>query len=161
MCSLVIFGARTARLLLFAAVAGGCGNSSDSPSQPGHKHHGDRGPAGFVAADLDEMYPIFLTRQVMAEGPKAALWQQRYLGRWVRWTGTLISFTPSGITLKHRPQTVTFDVSLTLESSAREQLVKRGYKAGDRLVYIGTFDSYDDVFRTLYLTHGQIVGKAP
>jgi hypothetical protein len=95
----------------------------------------------------------------MAQGPKAALWQQRYLGRWVRWTGTLISFTPSGITLKHRPQTVTFDVSLTLEASARARLSR--YKPGDRLVYVGTFDSYDDVFRTLYLTHGEIVGKAP
>jgi hypothetical protein len=88
-------------------------------------------------------------------GPKAALWQ-RYVGRWVRWTGTLVSFTANGVTFKQRPETVTFDVSLWIEAFDRAAL-KRRVKKGDRVVYIGQLDSYDDVFRTLYMQHGSIL----
>ena len=62
---------------------------------------------------------------------------------------------PNGITLKHLSKTVTFDVSLQMEPAAR---VKRSQlKVGDTSTYIGRLDSYDDLFRTFYLVHGDLV----
>jgi hypothetical protein len=108
----------------------------------------------FTDEPFEQLYPIFLLRKVKP-GPKAALWQ-RYYGKWVRWTGTLVSFTANGVTFKQLPQTVTFDVSLWLEAPQREGLRERVHR-GDRVTYVGRLDSYDDVFRTLYLVHGELI----
>jgi hypothetical protein len=115
-------------------------------------------PPEFIETSFDELYPVFLTRK-LKPGPKAALWRQ-YFGRWVRWTGTLVSFTANGITVKQLKSTVTFDVSLWLEAAQRKDL-RRRFKAGDHLSYIGRLDTYDDVFRTLYLVHGSILASPP
>ncbi len=132
---------------------GGCDRKSAPPPPPAGV--AAEGPPEFVDTTFDELYPIFLTRK-LKPGPKAALWRD-YYGRWVRWNGTLVSFTANGITIKQRLQrTVTFDVSLWLETAQRIDLRKR-FKPGDHLSYIGRLDSYDDVFRTLYLVHGSIL----
>jgi hypothetical protein len=114
----------------------------------------------YVRESFDDLYPIFLRRRSMPLGEKAKLWTERYLGRWVRWTGTIRSFTPNGVTLKHLPSTITFDVSLWMETDQLATLHKR-YKRGDSLTYLGRLDSYDDVFRTLYLGHGLIAAEPP
>jgi hypothetical protein len=116
-------------------------------------------PVEFVAESFDELYPIFLVRRSMPQGEKSRLWMTRYLGRYVRWTGIVRSFTASGVTLKHLPSTVTFDVSLWMEADQLVRLRKK-YKKGDRLTYVGRLDSYDDIFRTLYLAHGLVVETA-
>jgi hypothetical protein len=112
----------------------------------------------FTPAPFEALYPVFLVRRSMARGPKAAYWGQ-FAGKWVRWSGKLVSFSPNGITIKHLPQTVTFDVSLFMDAPARASL--GAYHPGDRIVYVGQLDSYDDIFRTLYLIHGAIVEKLP
>jgi hypothetical protein len=125
--------------------------SSPSPS----------GALEFIGQSFADLYPVFLTRKVKP-GPKAALWRE-YYGRWVRWDGIVRSFTANGITLKQLPQTVTFDVSLWIEGAQRGDLRKRIH-VGDLVSYVGRLDSYDDVFRTLYLVHGAIIadlGKPP
>ncbi len=111
----------------------------------------------FIDDSFDALYPVFLLRKV-APGPKAALWT-RYYHRWVRWTGTLVSFTVNGATFKHLSSTLTFDVSLYVEPHARPRLHR--YKPGDRVTYVGQLDSFDDVFRTLYLVHGDVVEPPP
>jgi hypothetical protein len=115
--------------------------------------HVDAGPPEFVEDSFEALYPVFLLRKI-APGPKAALWT-RYYHRWVRWTGKLISFTVNGATFKHLDSTLTFDVSLYVEPGARARLHR--YKIGDDVTYVGQLDSYDDVFRTLYLIHGDVV----
>jgi hypothetical protein len=108
----------------------------------------------FVNEPFETLYPIFLLRKVKA-GPKAALWR-KYFGRWVRWSGTIRSFTANGVTLKVLPQTVTFDISLWIEPQQRKDL-RAKMKLGDRVRFVGRLDSYDDVFRTLYLVHGVVL----
>jgi len=120
----------------------------------------DKAPAEFVNESFEELYPIFLVRRSMPQGEKARLWTTRYLGRWVRWTGIIRSFTSSGVTLKHLQSTITFDVSLWLEAD-QLPLLRRKFHKGDALSYYGRLDSYDDIFRTLYLGHGMIVELAP
>jgi hypothetical protein len=136
------------------AAAGGAdtGGASPRPSQSGGNV--------FTPAPFWALYPIFLVRRSMDRGPKAALWGREYAGRWVRWTGKLVSFAPNGVTVKMLSQTVTFDVSLVMDVPARVALKDQDYRPGDRIEYIGQLDSYDDIFRTLYLSHGAIVGKA-
>lgn len=117
-------------------------------------------PLEFVSESFEELYPIFLIRRSMPQGEKARLWTTRYLGRWVRWTGLIRSVTPNGVTLKHLPSTITFDVSLWLEAD-QMPLLRRKYHKGDSLSYVARLDSYDDIFRTLYLGHGSIVEAQP
>ncbi len=141
---------------------GGCGQGGPAPAAIAARPDGGPPPAQadappeFIDRQFDELYPIFLTRKILP-GPKAAAWRE-YYSRWVRWTGTVVSFTANGITLKQFPQTVTFDVSLWIEGPQRKEL-RRLMHAGDRVSYIGRLDSYDDVFRTLYLTHGQVMAN--
>jgi hypothetical protein len=136
---------------------GGCSRQAQTPPPPAAADAGPNlGPkVEFTDASFDALYP-FLLRKI-APGPKSALWQ-RYVGKWVRWTGTLVSFTANGLTFKQLPQTVTFDVSLWLEADQRAGL-RRRLQLGDRITYVGRLDSYDDVFRTLYLVHGQILAN--
>ena len=90
---------------------------------------------------------------------KAALWAERYYRRWVRWTGTIRSFTPNGITVRQLPVTTTFDVSLWVNNAERAAVRER-YHVGDVVTYVGRLDSYDDIWRTMYLVNGSILGVA-
>lgn len=111
-------------------------------------------PPEFITETFDQLYPLFLLRK-MAPGPKAALWRQ-YHGKWVRWTGLLVSLTPNGATFRQIPQTVTFDSSLFVEPASRARLQR--FHPGQRVTYVGRLDAYDDIFRTFYLVHGDVVG---
>src|SRR5262249_5522894 len=74
----------------------------------------------FVKEPFETLYSKFLLHEIKA-GPKAALWQ-KYYGRWVRWSGQVVSFTPNGMTFKQLANTVTFDVSLFVEASQKRGL---------------------------------------
>ena len=108
---------------------------------------------------FEELYPVFLWHASMPQGEKSRLWN-RYHGRWVRWEGVIASITDKGATLRHLRATVTFDVSLTCETGVVATL-KRRFATGDRVRYVGMLESYDDVFRTMYLTHGVVIEKVP
>lgn len=117
---------------------------------------GAEAPPEFLDVGFEFLHPIFL-RHKIGQGPKAALWAERYYRRWVRWTGKIRSFTANGITLKQLPVTSTFDVSLWINNNERAA-VRARYKVGDIVTYVGRLDSYDDVWRTLYLVNGSVVG---
>jgi hypothetical protein len=142
---------RTLAVCLTLATLAACGRRAPTPPAA----VGQASPE-FTAASFEALYPAFLVRRSMDRGPKAAYWQ-KFAGRWVRWSGKLVSFSPNGITIKHLPQTVTFDVSLLMDAYQQGRI--RGYRPGDRIVYIGQLESYDDIFRTFYLSHGVIVGR--
>ena len=140
---------------LFATLlAAGCKNAAERTPIP------DAAPVEFVPESFAELYPIFMVRRSMPVGEKAHLWSTKYLGRYVRWSGTIRSFTPNGVTIRELPQTITFDVSLWMENGQMAEL-KRRYQKGDRLSYVGRLESYDDIFRTMYLGHGLIVELPP
>ena len=133
----------------------GCSSPTEKPPLPAAPAL-SKAPVEFTDATFDQLHPLFLLRK-LRPGPKAALWQQ-YFGKWVRWTGTLVSFTANGLTFKQLQQTVTFDVSLWIEADQKPEL-KRTLRLGDRVDYIGRLDSYDDIFRTLYLVHGRVIAR--
>jgi hypothetical protein len=116
---------------------------------------GAEAPPEFIDDTFEVMYPIFL-RHKIAQGPKAALWASHYHRRWVRWTGRIRSYTANGITLRQLPITATFDVSLFLNNDERDAIRAR-YRVGDVVTYVGRLDSYDDVWRTLYLVNGSVL----
>jgi hypothetical protein len=118
---------------------------------------GGDAPPQFVDEDFDQLYPIFLQHKI-GQGPKAALWSQRYHRRWVRWTGRIRSFSANGITIRQLKATSTFDVSLWLNNSERRTVAEQ-YKVGDVVTYVGRLDSYDDVWRTLYLINGSVLQR--
>jgi hypothetical protein len=111
-----------------------------------------------IDVDFAYLHPIFL-RHKIGQGPKAALWAERYYRRWVRWTGSIRSFTPNGVTIRELPVTTTFDVSLWVNNAERAAVRER-YHVGDVVTYIGRLDSYDDIWRTIYLVNGSILGTA-
>jgi hypothetical protein len=119
---------------------------------------GAEAPPEFLDVEFDFLHPIFL-RHKIGQGPKAALWAERYYRRWVRWTGRIRSFTANGVTVKQLPVTSTFDVSLWVNNSERAALRTR-FKVGDIITYVGRLDSYDDVWRTMYLVNGSVIGVA-
>ncbi|MDB4966927.1 MAG: hypothetical protein JWN44_2616 [Myxococcales bacterium] len=149
-------------LLVCAALStGGC---DDSPligrgAGVNGATFGSEGAPEFVDVTFEYLHPIFL-RHKIAQGPKAALWAQRYHRRWVKWTGRIRSFTVNGVTLRQLPATSTFDVSLFINNS--EQAATRArFKVGDVVTYVGRLDSYDDIWRTLYLINGSILNAPP
>jgi hypothetical protein len=148
---------KPALALIALALATGCQGRS-APVGPS----GDLAMAHVAAesatVSFEELYPMFLWRKSMSQGEKSSLWN-RYRGKWVRWEGVIASITIKGITLKQLRSTVTFDVSLTCEADVLPSL--RQYQAGDRVRYVGMLDSYDDIFRTLYLSHGAVLEKVP
>jgi hypothetical protein len=113
----------------------------------------------FIDVDFAYLHPIFL-RHKIGQGPKAALWAERYHRRWVRWTGRIRSFTVNGVTLRQLPVTSTFDVSLWINNAERDA-VRARYQVGDLVTYVGRLDSYDDIWRTLYLVNGSVLGAPP
>jgi hypothetical protein len=138
-------------VLAFAALAApGC--RRDEPLPPLPPPAADAGAMAVAEESFDELYPVFLMRKV-APGPKAQLWTH-YAHKWVHWTGTLVSLTPNGATIKHIPSTVTFDVSLYVDAPGRARL--KQLKPGQAITYVGQLDSYDDIFRTFYLVHGDV-----
>ncbi len=150
---------RAALLIALLVVAGACKERDITTS-------GGAGPDGaifgaeaapvYTDVTFDFLYPIFL-RHKIGQGPKAALWAERYYRRWVKWTGRIRSFTPNGITLRQLPVTSTFDVSLWINNNERDA-VRARYKVGDVVTYVGRLDSYDDIWRTLYLVNGSVLG---
>src|SRR5690242_15315800 len=116
--------------LLLLLAAGACHRDAGPPSYEApqlvvggevrrpepHAPSFDGGPIEFIDEEFESLYPIFCIRRSMPLGEKAALWQRKYYGKWVRWTGKLMSFTQNGITIKQGTVTVTFDISLWLEA---------------------------------------------
>lgn len=144
--------------LLLGLAAAGC--SSPSPATLTQEPAATAKPTAttepqFIPVSFEELYPVFLKHRANA-GVKGALWTQRYRGRWVRWTGELVSFTDNGVTFRQLLQTVTFDVSLWIDPASRPRL-RRTLKRGAFYTYIGQLDSYDDIFRTLYLVRGAVI----
>jgi len=111
----------------------------------------------FSKKRFEDLYPIFLVYSSMPQGEKARLWTE-LRDKWVRWEGVIASFNNRGVTIKELLTTVTFDVSLTCETPYAKTLRSR-FQVGDRVRFVGRLDSYDDVFRTMYLTHGAVLEK--
>lgn len=152
---------RTSTALVAALFVAGLAACDDSikgrGAGPDGAVFGGDAPPQFVDDEFAQLYPIFLQHKI-GQGPKAALWAERYRGRWVRWTGRIRSFSANGITIRQLKATSTFDVSLWLNNNERKA-VEQKYKVGDVVTYVGRLDSYDDVWRTLYLINGSVLQR--
>jgi hypothetical protein len=110
-----------------------------------------------VDESFEKLFTLFLWHSSMQDADRASLWTS-YEGRWVRWEGVIASFNEHGVTLRHLLTTATFDVSLTCDRSAMKG-IKQRFAVGDRVLYTGRLDSFDAIFRTLYLVHGVVIEK--
>lgn len=116
----------------------------------------DGGAFDTLSVTFEVVYPLFLTRK-LAPPAKANQWRA-YHGRWVRWSGVIAGFTKNGIAIRMRPDTTTFDVSVALDARGRERV--RRHRVGEYVTYAGRLNSFDDVFRTLYLVQGDVAPPA-
>ncbi len=142
-------------VLLGVLALSGCPDA-EAP-MPGSPVAAPHASVEFLELRFEELYPIFLFRRSMSQGEKANQWS-KYRDRWVRWEGVITSVTKKGVTFKHLRSTVTFDVSLTCEASSLK-LANERFAPGDRVRYVGRLSSFDDIFRTMYLSHGAIIEK--
>lgn len=110
-------------------------------------------------ASYSELYQLFMRRNLSTQ-EKSMLWATRYNDRWVRWTGKLVAFSPTGVKMRHLETTVTFDVSVIINQPQRRDLRKL-LRVGQFYTYVARLTSYDDLFRTLYLDQGVIVPPPP
>jgi len=115
-------------------------------------------PPEFIKETLEDLFPIFCVYRSMPLGEKSALWQKKYGGRWIRWSGKIRSFTPNGMTVQMRPEALTFDLSLWMDAD-HAQFARTHYKVGDHVRFSAQLSSYDDVFQKLYLSHTTILEK--
>ncbi len=152
-------GVRTAPALALLLLVAACneGEPSGGGAGPQGATFGAEASAEFIDVTFEFLHPIFLHHKI-GQGPKAALWAERYHRRWVRWTGRIRSFSANGVTIREMAATSTFDVSLWINSSEREAIRAR-YQVGDVVTYVGRLDSYDDVWRTLYLVNGSVLQR--
>jgi len=148
-----------------AAVVAANGADGGDPGAPivvaARVPRGERTGSGtleFIPETFEELYPWLLVRRSMPPGDKASRWRARYNGRWVRWSGMVMSLTPNGLTLKQLATTTTYDVSLWLDGAALQR--SRRLHKGDRVTYVGRLDAYDDVLRHVLVTHGTVVENA-
>src|SRR5579883_3256272 len=88
----------------------------------------------FVEVPFAELYAQLFPRQRLPDLERAIVWH-RYQGKWVRWTGMLVSVTASGATFRVLPHTVTFDVSLLLDEGGRVRV--RDYRPGEPVTFVG------------------------
>lgn len=148
----------TAALVALAAVAA-CDRRAPPPAADPAVTYA--GVAAEVAADepvtetFPELHALFLRRKV-GERDKNLAWQ-RYRGRWVRWHGTLVSMTANGATFRMLPTTPLFDCSVQFEDVARARLA--AYRPGDDVTFVARLATFDDVFRTMYLNHGDLAPR--
>lgn len=110
-------------------------------------------------ASFSELYQLFMRRNLSTQ-EKSMLWATRYNDRWVRWTGKLVAFSPTGVKMRHLETTVTFDVSIIINQPQRREL-RKILRVGQFYTYVARLTSYDDLFRTLYLDQGVIVNPTP
>jgi hypothetical protein len=110
----------------------------------------------FIPLLFEDLYAEMFPRIRLRDGERAPRWL-RYRGKWVRWTGTLASITQGGATVRMLPQTVTFDVSMQMDEGGRARV--RQFHVGERVTVIGRLETQDDVIRTFYLVHGDVVPK--
>jgi hypothetical protein len=112
----------------------------------------------FTSAGFEELHDRFLMPWHGTPQDRAALWA-RYQGKWVRWRGKLVSFTPSGATFKLLPSTLTFDVSAIFDADARRRL--HAWRIGDQVPFIGRLDEANDLNQTFYLVHADVPTPPP
>jgi len=46
-------------------------------------------------------------------------------------------------------------------NNAERDEVRAKFHVGDIVTYVGRLDSYDDIWRTIYLVNGSVLGLAP
>lgn len=146
----------TILLTALLSLLSGCELFSNPP-RPAKPDAAPHQEAEVLDKTFEELYPIFLYRKSMSQGQKATLWRD-YRGRWVRWEGVVASVTDHGMTFKHLLTTTTFDVSLTCDRAALAS-AKARFGVGDRVRYVGRLESFDDIFRTLYVSNGVVIEK--
>jgi hypothetical protein len=142
---------RIAVALCFGLATAGC---SDSERKPLDIHRNV--PLDVLPDSFEQLYPVFLMHK-LPRGQKAKIWADHYRGRWIKWTGRVVSFGLNSVMIKQINQTVTFDVTLQVPDPERREQIKRTLKPGQHVAYLGKLASYDDVFRTFYLQSGVVL----
>lgn len=111
----------------------------------------------FVEAEFVQTYQAFILPGLLNE-EKTALWSRYYQGRWVRWIGQLAMIKDDRLLFRHVQQTLTFDVSLTVDRG-RQLLTQPGnpLQVGRFYGFVGRMVRFDDRFRLFYLDQGSLI----
>lgn len=112
----------------------------------------------FIDAGFDIVHQTFL-QYGLTSIERSEVWSRFYKNRWVHWTGQLVKVSAAALLFRQLGATSSYDVLVRvprIEPSMRTHLaVGRIYN------YVGRLDSYDDMFRTIYLEQGQLFDAGP
>lgn len=109
----------------------------------------------FIDADFWNAHQSLLQRG-LTEDEKNALWARYYRQRWVQWTGQLALIKQDRLLFRHVRETLTFDVSLTIDR-AKEPTLGGPLVVGRFYTYVGRLARFDGSFRLLYLDQGLVL----
>lgn len=112
----------------------------------------------FIDAGFATLHQTFLQYGLTAM-ERSAVWSHFYKNRWVHWTGQLVKVSNAAMLFRQLAATSSYDVLVRVPRI--ELSLRRSLKPGRIYNYVGRLDSYDDMFRTIYLEQGQIFDAGP
>lgn len=112
----------------------------------------------FIDAGFDTFHQTFLQYGLNAI-ERSAVWSHFYKNRWVHWTGQLVKVSSAALLFRQLGATTSYDVLVRVPRI--DPALRRRLTTGRLYNYVGRIDSYDDMFRTIYLEQGQIFDAGP
>ena len=112
----------------------------------------------FIDAGFGTLHQTFLQYGLTAM-ERSQVWSHSYKNRWVHWTGQLVKVSQAAVLFRQLASTSSYDVLVRIpriDPGLRQRLT-----VGRLYNYVGRVDSYDDMFRTIYLEQGQIFDAGP
>ena len=90
---------------------------------------------------------------------RSEVWARFYKNRWVHWTGQLVKVSAAAMLFRQLGATSSYDVLVRVPHIAPS--TRTSLLPGRVYNYVGRLDSYDDLFRTIYLEQGQVFDAGP
>lgn len=112
----------------------------------------------FIDASFGTFHQTFLQYGLNAI-ERSAVWSHFYKNRWVHWSGQLVKVSSAALLFRQLGTTTSYDVLVRVPRI--DPGLRRRLTTGRMYNYVGRIDSYDDMFRTIYLEQGQIFDAGP
>lgn len=112
----------------------------------------------FIDACFDVVHQTFM-QYGLTKTERSEVWARFYKNRWVHWTGQLVKVSAAAMLFRQLGATSSYDVLVRVPHIAPS--TRTSLLPGRVYNYVGRLDSYDDLFRTIYLEQGQVFDAGP
>ncbi len=112
----------------------------------------------FIDAGFDVVHQTFL-QYGLTTIERSEVWSRFYKNRWIHWTGQLVKISAAAMLFRQLGATSSYDVLVRVPRI--DPSIRTSLAIGRLYNYVGRLDSYDDMFRTIYLEQGQVFDAGP